>query len=581
MTTQITVTGDNLVYLGLDGWLIQNNVWNNGDLINGTDYTEVLTADADLFPRGVTFTWDWPDLHNEYYVFAYPTISIGQRPWNPLPTTFDNLPILVPDIESLDLNFDMDWTEPAGSDFNISVSLWLSSGPEGGMPLVENEIMVWLRESSHVPAGFNTGVSGTDGLGTYEVWYQPDQTDASAQTDHIWDFIVPTYDTVDIRAGTMDVDALLQTLMTAGLIEESMWLNGIELGPEIVQREGSFTINDISLDLVEVSGLGTRLLGTGADNVLNARHGNDTVEGLGGDDELWGMSGNDSILGGQGADTLRGGSGDDTLDAGTDNARDLIDAGRGNDVIRVSGTDGVWDNVFFTDIGTKVITGTGTGNDLIGHHMSFTDQRAGVDINMATGMAKSALLSVDFTTAMVFNVIAGSGYNDTFTAGNAAFSNWEQFTGFGGNDRFIGDDGVGFDAVAFGDEITVGWWDVANSQQYFGDRGAVVNLATGTGTDTFDNTNTFLGIEALTGTTLGDSFTGGAEDNFFIGGQGVDTLVGGAGQDTLNYTAEIEGFTALWVYRSILVQARPAIPLATLIRCQVLKTSSARRWLMI
>lgn len=52
--------------------------------------------------------------------------------------------------------------------------------------------------------------------------------------------------------------------------------------------------------------------GGNADEIINAKGGNDTVDGGGGKDKLDGGSGNDQLTGGADNDTLLGGSGNDT-----------------------------------------------------------------------------------------------------------------------------------------------------------------------------------------------------------------------------------------------------------------------------
>ncbi|WP_373050775.1 GH12 family glycosyl hydrolase domain-containing protein [Thalassovita aquimarina] len=531
-----SVTGDNEIWIGLDGWYVHNNTWNRRDLVNGTDYTQSVAVTAAGFPDGVTMEWDWPEVTNDAYVYGYPEIAIGQVPWNPLATTFDHFPVEVSNIENLDLNFDYTAVLEQGGDFNVSVSLWLSNDPDGGFDAVQNEVMIWLTNSSLNPAGSDTGVNGSDGLGSYDIWLKQNQTDASGHNDHVWDFLLPVYGNehdpsgITRNSGTLDIDALLRVMQQNGLIDPGLWLHSVEFGPEIVQGAGSLTVNDLSLVYEETTGLGENLTGDINGNTLNGRHGNDTVSGLGGDDSLIGMSGNDVLRGGAGADTLRGGSGNDVLDAGTDAVRDLIDPGSGADRIIVSGIGGVADNVLFTSTGNKVITGSGTGEASVGHHMTFSDQRAGITLDLAAGTASSSLLNVDFTQARHFNVITGSGHADVLKGGNVAFDRWEQFTGNAGNDHFDG--GSGMDAVSFSSEVEWGYWDVARMKQHVGTRGAVVNLELGTGTDAFGDHDTFANIEALIGTRFADRFTGGAENNYFVGDQGNDSLSGGGGGDS-------------------------------------------------
>lgn len=71
------------------------------------------------------------------------------------------------------------------------------------------------------------------------------------------------------------------------------------------------------------------ILGTPADDSINALGGGDVVCGRGGADTVNGGSGRDQIIGSTGNDTLRGGEGADQLVGGTDN--DLLHGGAGAD----------------------------------------------------------------------------------------------------------------------------------------------------------------------------------------------------------------------------------------------------------
>ena len=62
--------------------------------------------------------------------------------------------------------------------------------------------------------------------------------------------------------------------------------------------------------------------------------------------------------------------------------------------------------------------------------------------------------------------------------------------------------------------------------------GVNVDLANGTATDTYGNTDTLISIENVHGSQLADTITGGSTNNFIRGYQGIDSLDGGAGTDT-------------------------------------------------
>ncbi|WP_223477176.1 hypothetical protein [Oricola indica] len=104
--------------------------------------------------------------------------------------------------------------------------------------------------------------------------------------------------------------------------------------------------------------------------------------------------------------------------------------------------------------------------------------------------------------------------NDTITVGDGG----SDLTGGSGDDDFNG--GAGFDRVDYSNEG--------------GPSGINVNLGTGTGTDTFGDTDTFSGIERVTGTNENDTIIGDADDNQLDGLDGVDSLQGGGGRDIIN-----------------------------------------------
>jgi Ca2+-binding RTX toxin-like protein len=74
------------------------------------------------------------------------------------------------------------------------------------------------------------------------------------------------------------------------------------------------------------------LYGHDGDDSIQARAGNDYVDGGNGADYVYGNDGNDTLLGGAGADYVDGGSGNDELIGGSGN--DTMYAGSGDDILR-------------------------------------------------------------------------------------------------------------------------------------------------------------------------------------------------------------------------------------------------------
>ena len=241
-------------------------------------------------------------------------------------------------------------------------------------------------------------------------------------------------------------------------------------------------------------------------NVFNfLLSGNETVNGSTGNDSLFGGAGNDTISGFTGDDYIEPGRGTDTVDGG-DGTRDILSYANANGDATV--TKGVT-----VDLTKATVT------DAWGNTDGFNDIEG----------------------------VRGTHFADTLT-GNVAYNRFEPP---GGADVVVG--GAGVDQIRYN-----------RHAQYGGALGVVVNLATGTGTDGFGKTDSFTDIEAVVGTEVADTLTGGnlllansvsyeayglgGDDTITAGtwdlyvepGAGNDKITGGNGADQVSY-AEYTG----------------------------------------
>ena len=92
----------------------------------------------------------------------------------------------------------------------------------------------------------------------------------------------------------------------------------VKLAAGIAKGEGADTL--VSIENIEGSAYGDRLIGNGKANLIKGLAGNDIINGKGGNDTIKAAGGNDTANGGPGDDTINGGPGTDTLtgDAGND-----------------------------------------------------------------------------------------------------------------------------------------------------------------------------------------------------------------------------------------------------------------------
>ena len=299
------------------------------------------------------------------------------------------------------------------------------------------------------------------------------------------------------------------------------------------------------------------LVGSVFDDTLAGDDGNDRLEGGDGNDQLLGDddfielsdpfpdndtliggAGNDFLWGGRGVDRYDGGDGFDYLDFifrfnGIRGVRVDLPAGRVTDpfgnveiVANIEEFDGtIADDVYVGDDGDNYFRGQegvdsydgGGGYDVVGTDRNGATQ--GVVVDLGAG----ALIDEFGNTETLVSIeeVSGTILGDSFTGSDDN----DFFEGRAGADSYDGGAGD-FDQVSFDDD----------DSERGAFRGAVVDLAAGTGTDPFGNAETFAGVEMLRGSPFGDSFTGGDERNTFRGLAGADTLDGGGGDgDEVRY----------------------------------------------
>ncbi|MDF2231053.1 calcium-binding protein [Albimonas sp. CAU 1670] len=274
------------------------------------------------------------------------------------------------------------------------------------------------------------------------------------------------------------------------------------------------------------------------------------VEGSDGDDDVFGSKHADKLFGGAGADVLTGDKGKDLIDGG-DGLEDRVDymreggkkgvdvnltTGKAKDTYgnqdtlanieevigtrkddRIIGNDA--ENYFILDKGDDYVDGKGSGFNQVGYHWETGGN--GIVVDLAAGTATDTYGDTD--TLVNINVIRGSEWDDVIEGSDAN----EVFRGLRGDDSMDGRGGV--DEVRYDRDVVYG-----------GTSGVYVNLADGTATDGFGDTDTLANIENVRGTNFDDMIIGDAGDNRLRGYGDDDMFVGGAGDD------EIDGGVDSW-----------------------------------
>jgi Ca2+-binding RTX toxin-like protein len=288
-------------------YTVVNNPWNNGNLVNGEDYTQTVTFDTKDLTRDVRFDWDWPE---KGHVLAYPEIIVGYKPWGKTGTNIINASIS--DIRNFDVSHRLAIGGETGL-FNVAYDLWLTDKPLGGQNSITTEVMIWPHKGGPTDFGSEAFV-GTyrQGGTTFDIFTYAHMGDSSGDSGHTWRYVafVPRD---DILIGTVDVQDVLIELVERKLISEKDYVTGYEIGAEVTGGKGHLTVKHISHDF-ETYGA------DGGANVLIGTAGRDRLHGLAGEDSLRGGGENDFLSGGMGSDKLTGGTGADVFYFNTLNA---------------------------------------------------------------------------------------------------------------------------------------------------------------------------------------------------------------------------------------------------------------------
>ena len=324
-------------------------------------------------------------------------------------------------------------------------------------------------------------------------------------------------------------------------------------------------------------------------NSLGGGSGNDTITGNGGDDTIRGNGGDDTLVGSAGADSYLWAEGDgfDTIQATDDDTN--------ADVVTIEGT-GFYDlNWSFSTGHNDLIVGVAkdTNYDFndVGGSITLKNFRLGengvsyVEANLQAGNAEfytgsdagpvrlyttTGLSGIDqnnYTEILIGTELAdvitgGGGYrdylyglggDDTITGGDGHDRLYggegnDQLFGGDGNDRFRGNQGTDtFEGGTGLDEI-----DYRSDAGQGGTSAVTVDLAVGTATDGFGDTDTFTSIEEVRGTSQGDTLKGSSVanrlrghdgDDTFEGRGGDDSIEGGSGSDTAVFSGNFAAYT--------------------------------------
>lgn len=246
---------------GPSGVTLFNNTWNSAAAGPST-WSQCLQSRAWAATATSAATtqygwrWSWPSAGGA--LFAYPSVYVGAKPWESGPGNDARFPLSLATAQALSLRFAVETTlsGTSASSRNLAASIWLIQTPTVAAPPVQSdikaEVMVWTDYTDDMVANPGTTTPKgqfTDAQGlTWDILADENWGDASGGTTHRW-----TYVAFHIRPGQrtsaahIDLLAMLQHLVSKGLISNSLYIADVELGNELVAGQGETWLTDFSV----------------------------------------------------------------------------------------------------------------------------------------------------------------------------------------------------------------------------------------------------------------------------------------------------------------------------------------------
>jgi hypothetical protein len=218
-----------------------NSTWNNGGLVNGTDYTQTITMDDPNSPNNnTTISWTWPNTPPWGMVYAYPGVFYGTY-GNIIPNS-NVTPERIDDLKTLTLSANLSFSGETDH-YDAIYDMYLTSQPDGNTTTGTHEIEVWAHTPSYAQEWIQSLPQHTFTAADGMQW----TIALSAGSNPPIVLFVPS-DFRDLTNATIDFKALLKAAEADGLISGNEYFDGIGLGNEASQGSGSMTIHSFKVN---------------------------------------------------------------------------------------------------------------------------------------------------------------------------------------------------------------------------------------------------------------------------------------------------------------------------------------------
>jgi hypothetical protein len=236
-----TISGDwEMSNLNAGPYWTMNSVWNKGNLVNGTDFTQSITSDDPNNPNmNTTISWNWPNTPAQYNVYSMPGVFYGTNvgftpPANSVASE------KISDIQTLTLSQDLTYSG-ATDHYDALYDMGLTSAPDGGN--FTHEIEINLHSPDYMAGWLNSlpHQNFTDSNGMQ--WIIAENKNAGVPM-----VMFSPADFHDITSGTIDFKQLLDAAVKDGMLSGDEYFSGLGLGNEPQQGSGSMTIHSMHVN---------------------------------------------------------------------------------------------------------------------------------------------------------------------------------------------------------------------------------------------------------------------------------------------------------------------------------------------
>lgn len=227
----VQVIGDNQFY-GQGVWSAYIAPWGKGNLVEGTDYTESAVLFPATFPNGTIMAWDWPAVKPPDGVYGFNQISYGDSNGGSHTTPS----VQIKNLNTLTSSHNI-FITGAPNNYDVMYDGFLTSSPyETNI----DEISIFLHTSAPVAAYVASIKQLGKFVGSGITW-------TVAQSAPGGQICFMPANEADLLSLTVDIKAMLAWLVTKGILTGNEYFNGIALGVEPYENDGTLTYNSWSV----------------------------------------------------------------------------------------------------------------------------------------------------------------------------------------------------------------------------------------------------------------------------------------------------------------------------------------------